>query len=40
MVTSAGNITTDCVVDGQKVVLGFNAYVPNPNYVAPVKAKK
>jgi hypothetical protein len=40
LVTSSGNITTDCTFEGQKVVVGLNAYVPNPNYVAPVKAKK
>lgn len=40
LATSSGNKETDCTFEGQKVILGLNAYVPNPNYVAPVKAKK
>ena len=26
--TSAGNVTTDCIVDGKQVVVGLNAYIP------------
>ena len=40
LATSSGNKETDCEFEGQKVILGLNAYVKNPNYVAPVKAKK
>lgn len=41
LATSSGNKTTDCIFEGQAVVLGLNAYVPNPNYVPePKKGKK
>ena len=39
LATSSGNKETDCVFEGQKVVVGLNAYVPNLNYVAPPKGK-
>ena len=26
--TSAGNVTTSCIVDGKAVIIGLNAYIP------------
>jgi len=40
LASSAGNKESDCTFEGQKIVVGLNAYVPNLNYVAPPKTKK
>lgn len=33
--SSNGNLTTQLAIDGQNLVVGFNAYIPNPDYVKP-----
>ncbi|KKN65988.1 hypothetical protein LCGC14_0475800 [marine sediment metagenome] len=35
--TSGGNRATTAQHKGQPVVVGLNAYIPNPDYVAPAK---
>lgn len=40
LATSKGNQKTSTFVNGEAVVVGVNCYIPNPDYVAPVKVSK